>query len=106
MGRTVKLKYRVEYTDNVLAMGKSTADARPRDIGKSVHVQGYREPPTIEALEAWRVAMNKSFAAGGSNAHLSAAYHMIPHINWARVVRQSDGKVMAETVMPTFEVLT
>lgn len=105
MGRTMKLKFRVEYTDNVLIMGKSTADARPRDINKRVHVQGYKEAPTVTALEAWRVAMNKSFQTGGSNAHLAQAYGIVPHINWARVVRQSDNVVMAETTMPTFEVV-
>lgn len=105
MGRTLKLKYRVEYTDNLLAMGKATADARPADINKRVYVQGYKGLPTVEALEDWRMTMNRSFQAGGSNAHISKAFNTVAHINWARVVRQADGKVMAETTMPTFEIV-
>lgn len=104
MGRSITPTYRVEYTGALLALGKVTADAVSRVDGKRVHVQGWRGRATEALLADWRVTMNRSFQAGGSNEHISKAYNVQEHINFARIVHQGTGRVVAEVTMPTFEV--
>lgn len=103
MGRIVKLTHRVEYRTNLLAMGKVAGDGTAN--GKAVHIQGWRGRATEALLADWRKAMNKSFQAGGSNAHISEAFGAVEHISWARIVHQDSGRVVAEVTMPTFEVV-
>jgi hypothetical protein len=41
----------------------------------------------------------------GVNWHVSEAFKMVVHVYKARIVRQSDGKVMAWVHAPAFEVI-
>lgn len=107
MGRIVTPTYRVEYRTNLLAMGVLRADAASRVDGKPVQLMSWRKQngrPTEANLETWRKDYNKSFQAGGSNAHLADA-NGIMHITWARIVHQRTDRVAAEVTMPTFEVV-
>jgi len=58
---------------------------------------------TKERLEQWRRDYNESFKPGNVNGHLST--DVLLHITHARIVRQRDGAVIAETTMPTFELI-
>jgi hypothetical protein len=87
MGKSYTFKYRVVYLDQC-----------------GWHSQGWKGKASQSRLEDWRVAMNKSFQNGGNNEHLSQSAGVILHISKARVIRQSDNVVMAETAMPMFEV--
>lgn len=104
MGRSYTPKYRVEYRDNLLAMGVSAPDMRGVD-GVPCHSQAWDGKPSQKALEDWRLMMNKSFQPGGSNWHVSQAFNSIPSIFYASIVRQSDRKVMFTTKAPMFEVV-
>jgi hypothetical protein len=108
MGKIVTPAYRIEYRDNLLAMRKTASDGRSRIDGLPVLIASWRGKDygraTVANIEAWRQGMNKSFATGGTNEHLTKAYGIIPHIYFARIVRQSDDKVIAETKAPMFEV--
>jgi hypothetical protein len=105
MGRVVTPKYRVEYRDNILALGRSIGDHAATIDGRSVRVysQAWKGRATAERLEDWRKTMNQSFQAGGVNAHVSRAHGMVPHINYARIVEQRTGRVVAVATMPMFE---
>lgn len=95
--------YRVEYRDNHLAFGIVGADAISRVDRRAVHVMAWDGRPSDAALDAWRRDLNGSFAAGGANAHLATALGSVPHVYWARIVRQSTNEVVAETAAPAFE---
>lgn len=114
MGRIITPPYRVEYRDNLLAMGKTVADMAGK-CGKPVltmiwnvhdryngNVKGYGTP-TLANLTKWRETMNNSYKKDGSNYHITQHFNMIPHIHYAAIVRQSDGKVMCEFRAPLFE---
>ena len=106
MGKIVTPTYRVEYADNLLAMHKTRADAVSRIDRKPVLIVAWHGKQDGRAnaanLEAWRQQCNKSFLTGGSNAHISKAFDIIPHIYWARLVRQCDDSVVAEINAPMF----
>lgn len=57
--------------------------------------------PTEANLEAFVQKMNASMDPGGVNAHLGCAHHIVS----AKIVRQSDGKVMATYEAPAFQVI-
>ena len=103
MGRTVTPKYRVEYSDNLLAFGKTAGDIKGAD-GQRCNCQAWNGRATKERLEDWRKTMNASFKMNGANWHVSEAFNMVVHVHKARIVRQADGKVMARVYAPAFEV--
>lgn len=106
MGKIVTPAYRVEYRDNHLAMRISAPDGLSRVDRKPVHMMAWNRTdgrPTAERLEAWRKSYNASFQSGGANAHVSEAFGSIPHIYWARIVRQRDDAVICEANAPAFE---
>lgn len=109
MGRTVTPKYRVEYRDNLLSMGRTRPDAVSRVDRKAVNIMAWKAKEdgraNAENLAKWRNGFNASFQADGSNAHLAEAFGAIPHIHFARIVRQSDDSVVAEFTAPMFEVV-
>ena len=92
MGRTYKLAYHIEYMDNIHSTS-AWAIWNSKTYGK----------PTHGNLEKWRKAMNESFKPGQSNAHVSQSAGVMEHIISAKVIRQSNHSVMAETTMPRFE---
>jgi hypothetical protein len=105
MGRIVTPKYRVEYADNLLALKKTAPDTRTLD-GRDLCSVAWREDrPTAKALEDWRRTTNRSFLPGGANEHVTRAYDIVPHIYYARVVRQSDGAQVCEVRAPLFEIV-
>lgn len=57
--------------------------------------------PTDANLERFVQKMNATMDPGGCNAHLGPNHHIVS----ARVVRQSDGKVMATYQAPAFQVV-
>jgi hypothetical protein len=104
MGRIVTPKYRVEYADNLLALRKTAPDTRTSD-GRQYCTVAWRDGrPTQKALEEWRLSTNRSFLPGGANCHITRAYDIIPHIYYARIVRQSDGAEVCHVRAPSFEV--
>lgn len=109
MGKIITPTYRVEYRDNLLAMGKTSGDCRSRIDGRPVLSMAWNGKEDGWAnetnLEAWRKGYNASFQPAGSNAHLAAAFGIVPHISFARLVRQSNDTVVAEVRMPMFEVV-
>lgn len=110
MGRIVTPTHRVEYRDNLLALGKTIGDGSAVINGKRQRVAimtWNREdgPPTQDNLAKWRDTYNASFQPGGANAHLGEAFGAIPHIHYARVVHQGTDRVVAEITAPAFEVV-
>lgn len=95
MGRITTPAYRVEYRDNLSGRTVQTMAWHGSRDGRA----------NAANLEKWRRAYNRSFGPNGTNAHLARAYGLIPHIHYARLIRQSDGKLIAETTMPAFEVV-
>lgn len=61
--------------------------------------------PNERNAELLRKALNKSFAPGGVNYHVSKAAGYIVSINRLRVIHQASNQVVAETVAPMFEVV-
>ena len=106
MGRIVTPTYRIEYRDNLLSLGKSAPDMISKTDRNPVYAAAWdRRKTTTTNLEEWRIGMNKSFQKDGANYHISKSYDIIPHIYFARIVRQRDNKVMCETKAPPFEVV-
>jgi hypothetical protein len=99
MGSSSTPTYRVEYRDQGRTWQSAiwNVKAGPNRTG---HGQ-----PTDENAEKWRKAMNASFQAGGTNAHLAGMAGYVPHINAVRIVHQATGRVVATAVMPMFEVV-
>jgi hypothetical protein len=56
-------------------------------------------------LEEWRTVMNASFQPGGVNEHITKARGVVPHIISAKLIHQQTSAVVAETEMPSFEVV-
>ena len=97
MGKSYTPKYRVETRDNT-AKPWAAPNARQawlvKDYGRA----------TDENLAAWVRVTNRSFKSGGVNFHVSVAAGVEVHINWARIVEQATGEVVAEYFMPMFEI--
>lgn len=104
MGRCLTPKYRVEFRDNVLAMGKCVADHKGHN-GKPCLSHAWHGKPSYEALTAWRDMMNKSFKIGECNGHLTEAIGFEVHIHTCAIVRQKDGMLMFKYDAPMFEVV-
>lgn len=106
MGRCYLPKYRIEYRDNALAMGRSKPDAKSPIDGRPVC---WSTPsnlkPSAKWLEGWRKAQNQSYAAGGVNHHCSVGMGMLIHVNYARIVNQRTGEQVCEVKAPMFEVV-
>jgi hypothetical protein len=49
--------------------------------------------------------MNASFQPGGVNEHITEARGVVPHIISAKLIHQHTKEVVAETEMPSFEVV-
>ena len=79
MGRVITPTYRVEYRDNLLAMGRTVGDGFGAD-GKRCNIQAWNGRATAARLADWRKAMNASFKPGGANEHLAKAFNSVPHI--------------------------
>ena len=92
MGKSYTPTFRVEYQDNT---GSNHMAWHSKRDGR----------PTVANLEKWRQEYNKSFNIDGVNFHASMHCGVIIHINKAKLIRQSTGEVVAETVMPVFEVV-
>lgn len=107
MGKIVTPTYRIEYRDNHIATRLRPPDCLSRIDRKPVALMTWSVDrlgkPTEANLQTWRVGYNASFAPGGCNQHLSQSDAGIPHIFWARIVRQRDDRVMCEIMAPAFE---
>lgn len=88
-------KYRVET--------RETGNPDPRITESNTYP--WKGRATVTRLEDWRQRMNKSFAPGGINFHVSKSRGVVIHIKGAKIIRQSDGEVIAETQAPLFEVV-
>lgn len=88
MGKSHTPTYRVEYVDQT-----------------GTHYAIWTGRATEARLAAWRRRHNDSVQPGGVNWHLSLALGIVPHISYARIVRQSTREVVAEVTMPSFEVV-
>lgn len=60
--------------------------------------------PNDANLMRYLLAYVNSLKPGGSNYHVSKALGYIPYPTWARIVRQSDNKIMTSWVQPMFFV--
>ena len=94
MGRTVTPTHRIELRTNDLKVMESY----PWD---SKHYGAANRGN----LEEWRTVMNASFQPGGVNEHITEARGIVPHIISAKLIHQRTNEVVAETVMPAFEVV-
>ena len=92
MGRSYTPTFRVETVEN---FGKVNTYDWPLKGSKF----------TQEKIEEWRIMMNASFAPNGCNAHIAESIGYVPHISHAKLIRQSSGKVVLESVAPMFEVV-
>lgn len=102
MGKSTIPAYRVEYTTQ--QHGAAWWSSMIWHVKSGVNRTGYGMP-TDANVEKWRVAMNRSFQPGGSNAHLADARGYVPHINKVRVIEQKSGRVVATAKMPMFEAV-
>lgn len=89
MGKVRTPKYRIETWVNV---GRHTP-------------AGWDGPATLDALKRYVCDANQSFMPGGVNERVSESAGAIVQIWMARIVRQSDGKVMTEWKAPPFSTL-
>lgn len=93
MGRVVTPTYRVEYRVN---SGYHTLQCwDSKSYGRATEAN----------LEKWRQALNKSFAPGGVNYHVSEDNGVVVHVSSAKIIRQSTNEVVAKTKAPMFEVV-
>ena len=65
---------------------------------------GHGKPTEVNA-ERLRQSLNHSFTSSGINHHVSKARGYLIHVNRIQVIRQSTGKVVAQTDAPMFEVV-
>jgi hypothetical protein len=98
MGRSITPTFRVEYHDNPF----TAVELHVRD---SFAWKASYGRPTAANLEKWRTAMNKSYAAGGVNEHISNMLGYVVNISAARIVRQATGEVVATYSAPMFEAV-
>lgn len=94
MGRSVTPPYRLE-------MSGVTASAWRVKTQYGIPGDG---TPNDANLMRYLLAYVNSLKLGGSNQHISKALGYIPYPTWARIVRQSDGHVMASWTAPPFMV--
>lgn len=85
MGRTFTPTYRIEM------QGSTAACWRTKDYGQ---MRGHGQP-TAANLTAYVNAFVNSQMAGGPNEHIREALGKPIVPTWARIVRQSDNRVMA-----------
>ena len=90
MGRSYTPVYRLEFYD-----GRSE---------KGCMVQAWKGKASAQALEQWVFSYSKSLELGGVNQHISLSLGHIPYPNKARIVRQSNGEVVAEWKAGLFQV--
>jgi hypothetical protein len=90
MGRSYTPVYRLEFYEG-----------RPE---KGCMVQAWKGKATTQALEQWVFSYSKSLELGGVNQHISLSLGHIPYPNKARIVRQSNGEVVAEWKAGLFQV--
>lgn len=93
MGRVVIPKYRVEVRGNFTRMG--------HEISPMI----WRGRVSKKGLEAYRQKMNLSFMPGGVNQHIGEKSGYLPHISFAKIVRQRDGHIMTQVMAPMFEAI-
>lgn len=86
MGRSYTPTYRTEWDDRSNGVWR-------KEYGK----------PTLANLEKHVHEYAESLKAGGINNHISLALGYIPFPRVARIVRQRDGKIMAEWRAATFQ---
>jgi hypothetical protein len=89
MGRSTTPKYRLETWVNA---GRHTPSA-------------WEGRPTEAALRDRVCSLNESFMPGGVNGHVSQAAGEIVQVWMARIVRQSDDRVVAEWKAPPFATM-
>lgn len=89
MGRSYTPKYRVETVEWVAERG----------VSKNSFAWAGKAPTSLK-LKDWRAAMNKSFEAGGVNAHLKFTV-----IGSCKVIEQATGRVVVEYTPPAFEIV-
>lgn len=87
MGKSTTVTYRIEM-DGCTPMQWKREHGRPTDENLAVYVRHYA----------------KSLELGGVNQHVSLALGYVPYPNWAKVIRQSSGKVVAEWKAGAFQV--
>jgi hypothetical protein len=92
MGKSYTPKYRIETVEWRPGVGayKGTFAWDGKRDGK----------PSAAAASKWRESMNKSFEAGGVNAHLAGT-----RIGSIKIVEQATGSKVAEFNPPMFEVI-
>ena len=93
MGRSVAYTYRIEAASNVHGLELFGWDCKR--LGR----------PSDTRAENYRTDMNKSFLPGGVNFGVSEASGVIVHLSEVRIVRQSNGEVVARAKAPMFEVV-
>lgn len=92
-------------------MGRSTAFIYSLDVEANVNMDMFgwevktHGKPTAENAERYRRTMNESFQPNGHNWHISQQMGVVAHLSKVTIVRQRDGKVMAEANAPAFEVV-
>jgi len=100
MGRLITPKYALYYRDNTPGLLEQSGAWNVTD--RNYPGSGYGRP-TAANLERWVRAFNKSMSPGEVNHHVSKALGYLLHVSNARIVRQKDGRVMAEYRAPLFE---
>jgi len=94
MGKVVTPPYRLEMP-NVTAMTWR--------VKTQFGIPGYGKP-NFDNLVKFIRGYSRSLEKGGSNEHISNSLGYVPYPQWARIVRQSDGHVMAEWKAGLFQI--
>ena len=92
MGRSKTPPYRLEMS------GSSVQAWRVKD---QYGIPGNGKP-TRENLIKYLRGFVASLKAGGVNEHISKELGYVPTPSWAKIIRQSDGQVMAEWELPKY----
>lgn len=87
MGRTVRLKYRIEANDT-----------------KGAWRTGWRGRATDRRLGEYCQSVDESMKVGGVNEHVSKSIGFIPIILGARIVNQDTGETVATYQRVAFQV--
>lgn len=98
MGKSYTPTYRAEYKDQTGKWNMIHWNSTKRPGVSTPHGK-----PTNENAEKLRQALNRSFAPGGVNEHVSKGAGFVVHVTEIVVVRQRDGNVMARACAPMFE---
>lgn len=94
MGRSYTPPYRLEMSGTTSMCWM---------VGDRYQVKGNGKP-TYDNLVKFIREYARSLEAGGTNEHISKALGYVPYPNWAKIVRQKDGVVMAEWKAAPFQV--